>query len=100
MKIKMRDEDRRAMDLLLDRSVAAAGKSNGSALYAATDGRVRERVSKVEKILQLLEAMPAAEPPKDLVRKTLRYVEHAGHGRGSAAHRALPPLLQSQPPVA
>src|SRR4051794_22035299 len=42
MKVKVRDEDRRAMELLLDRSAAVAGKTAGTSVYAAADGHIRE----------------------------------------------------------
>ncbi|HET6249996.1 MAG TPA: hypothetical protein VFE47_20060 [Tepidisphaeraceae bacterium] len=74
MKLKMREDDRRAMDVLMDRAVTALGKPNGT-IYAAVDGRLRERVSQVEKVLGILDNMPAADPPRNLLAKTLRFVE-------------------------
>lgn len=99
MKLKMRDEDRRALDLLLDRAATAAGKAAGTPLYAAASDPLRERVSKVEKVLNLLDAMPAEEPPKDLLSRTLRRIEQST-GRAVLTGREVGPTLFSQGPVA
>jgi len=76
---KLSKEDAAAVDLLLDRSPAASGKAG--AVYASTHGASRERVRSAEKLLNLLQWMPASDPPRDLLKKTLRRVgqTHAAH---------------------
>ena len=73
MMIRLHDEDAAALDLLLDRTRAAAG--DGPRFAPATAGQ--ERVRGVEKVLGLLHLLPGAEPPHDLVARTLRRVEQA-----------------------
>ena len=98
MNAKLREEDRRAVDLLLDRGMAAAGKSKP---VFAVNGGSQERVVGVQQVLQLLDAMPAAEPPADLVDRTLEFVESAAqNGRAPRSHRAVLPNFAAQPPVA
>jgi hypothetical protein len=80
MKSKLTDEDRRALNLILDRGNAAA---TSGPLYAAADepmSKLSKRIPKIQKVLQLLDALPAEEPPQDLVARTLKYIAAApGH---------------------
>ncbi len=69
---KLSKEDAAAVDLLLDRSQSASGKAG--AVYASTHGASRDRVRSVEKILSLFQQMPAADPPRNLLKKTLNRV--------------------------
>jgi hypothetical protein len=98
MKPKLKDEDRRALDLLLDRSPTAAGRS--APVFAAADAGVRDRLPRVQKVLHLLDALPADEPPKDLVARTMEFIENPIRqrriGRGA---RDLMPVVASNPPA-
>jgi hypothetical protein len=100
MSMTLRDEDRRALDLLLDRTSAAArANGNGHAaaggvVFAAAQGGVsNERLHSAEKILRVLEALPAAEPPQDLVSRTLRRIEQTMAAGGEIEAAARRPLL-------
>lgn len=81
MSVRLRPEDRRALDLLLDRGAAAAGNGKNGAIYASPHGVSQQRVRSVEKVLQLLEVLPAAEPPRDLVARTLERVRTGRRAR-------------------
>jgi len=98
MKTKLKDEDRRALDLLLDRSPTAAGRT--APVFAAADAAVRERLPRVQKVLHLLDALPAEEPPKDLVARTMEFIENPMRqrrvGRGA---RELAQVAASNPPA-
>ena len=74
MNMTLRNADARAVDLILDRAVTAQG-SGGATLFAGDPGVSGEQVAAVEKVLKLLDAMPAAEPPADLLRRTLDRVD-------------------------
>jgi len=74
MKSKLSQEDRQAINLILDRSNAAA---TSGPLYAAADESMRKRVPKIQKVLQLLDALPTEEPPTDLVARTMKFIEQA-----------------------
>jgi len=78
MKSKLTDEDRRALDLILDRGNAAAASGP---LYAAADEPMSKRIPKIQKVLQLLDALPVEEPPQDLVARTLKYIASAPSNR-------------------
>ena len=97
MKTKLKDEDRRALDLLLDRGPTAAGRS--APVFAAADAGVRERLPRVQKVLHLLDALPAGEPPKDLVAKTMQYIENPMRRKLNRAARDLAPVIASNPPA-
>jgi hypothetical protein len=97
MKTKLRDEARRALVLMLDRMPAASG--NGGAVYAATQGASQARIARVQEILQVLDLMPAAEPPKDLVDRTMAFIESAPRD-GRRTQPSIIPAIASQPPVA
>jgi hypothetical protein len=78
MNKKLREADARAVDLILDRAITAGGNGGGNGgMFAAgtmTASHVsvsNEHVVAVEKVLHLLNAMPATEPASDLVQRTL-----------------------------
>jgi hypothetical protein len=86
---------------LLDRVATAAGKAQGSSTYAATDGETRDRVGHIEKVLNVLGALPAGEPARDLVARTLKFVEASSGQQVGAAHsRPQPYNSAAQPPLA
>jgi hypothetical protein len=80
MNLTLSEEDRKAVDLLLDEAATASAMGNGkqaSVAYAVTDPSVGQRVARTYKLVQLLEALPQLDPPADLVERTLKYVENA-----------------------
>ena len=64
-------EDRRALDLLLDRSSSVVG--TGIAGFTEA-GVSQERLAAAQRVLQTLDLLPAEEPPADLLDRTLRRV--------------------------
>jgi hypothetical protein len=102
MSLQLSQEDQRAVDLLLDRVATVKGDGNGGGhdqpVYVATDPSLAERTSRVQKLLRLLDAMPAPDAPGDLVARTMDFVER------SVARQPVAPdlqaLLSSQGPVA
>jgi hypothetical protein len=78
---ELRPEDRQAVDMLLDHSRSAVG-------FAAESGVDPARLNAVSAVLHLLDNLPAADPPADLLARTLERV-------GAAEDRnALPPALR------
>lgn len=90
MKPTLGQDDRRAVDLLLDRTATIAGNGNGHPIYASTDQPMGARIAGAQRLLKLLELMPDVDPPQDLVSRTLRLIDRA------AAHPTSirPPLAQ------
>lgn len=84
-----RDEDRRAVDFVMDRQSYAANLSS-----ATTDGLIRERVGYVEAVVSVLKNMEVDEPRRELVTDTLAYVAD------NARTRMVEPLQFGQQPVA
>ncbi len=87
--MRLRREDRKAVDLLLDRAAVAAngnGRGNGQAIYAGNDGAIRERVATVETLLHLLDTWPVTEPPRDLADRTLELIEDPASRRHRHQH--------------
>ena len=75
---RLRDEDRTAVDLLLDRAVASSGgngSGNGHTRFTPVNGAAPQQISRVEAVLKVLEMMPAEDPPADLTARTMRRVE-------------------------
>ena len=73
MKLKLTDEDRNAIDLILDQ--AAAAVKNPSHSYTPAAGA--EHLKAVQTVLQLLQALPVSEPPVDLASRTLAHISQA-----------------------
>ena len=78
MQLQLGEEDRRAVDLLLDQGLTAEAMGSARAGYAAPSADpARLRLRSVSDLLGMLSLLPAAEPPPDLVARTLRFVEGA-----------------------
>lgn len=111
MTARLRDEDRRAVDLLLDRAASgtgihSAGAGNGisngngngqahlhtGASFTPVHGDVRARLPGVQKVLQVLDMLPAEEPPQDLLSRTLRRVDAEMADHPSVLRAPQPPL--------
>jgi hypothetical protein len=97
MNVSMRDEDRQAVDLVLDRSAAAMGKGPR---YAAADSRIRDRVSHVENVLAIFGNLEAGDPPRDMLSRTIRFVEQSAGCDLRAAREVHPSLNHHQRPMA
>lgn len=65
---KLTDDDRRAVDLLLDHG---AGDGNLARIAAPVS---EARLAAAEKLFHLIGQFPAQEPPTDLVEKTLERI--------------------------
>ena len=83
MTFKLDADDRRAVDLLLDRTSAAAarnGNGNGNGNGHGSHGTFsevsvdHERLASAERVLRMLDLLPASDPPDDLVERTMRRV--------------------------
>jgi hypothetical protein len=99
MSMTLRISDARAVDLILDRAAVAQGTS-GTMLFAGDPGVSGEQVAAVERVLHLLDALPAGEPPHDLLRRTLSRVE-SGMPAQPQPHRAQPrDVIEAGRPVA
>jgi hypothetical protein len=70
MSKRLKSEDRQAIDLLLDEPSMHNGKS-----YFLPSSPVPKRVASVEKLLSLLQKLPAQDPPADLAKRTMQRVE-------------------------
>src|SRR5438067_2102014 len=82
-------DDRRAVDLLLERADGVGDNSTPALerLFAApVQGNFERRLDAVENILSLLDLMPAPEPPMDLVSRTMRKIEEAQADPTNRAH--------------
>jgi hypothetical protein len=85
MRVNLTEEDKRAIDLLLDQGLSADATSSGRTGYAAPAiDDIRARLRKASSVLSLLQHLPVAEPPADLVARTMRLIddpENASEGR-------------------
>ena len=87
---RLRDEDRLAVDLLLDRAVASSagnGSGNGHTRYTQVNGSGPEQLGRVEAVLRVLDMMPAEDPPADLTTRTMRRIEAESAQHDPAALR-------------
>ncbi len=85
MNAKLRPEDRHAVDLLMDR--VGWAKGNDDAVYASAAAPLRPRVERLRRLLQLVELHEVAEPPRDLVARTLEWIDSRSHRH--TRHRAV-----------
>jgi hypothetical protein len=89
MYTRLDDEDRRAIDLLLERANGIGDTPPVEQLFRApVGGGFERRIDAVESLLQILDYMPAAEPPADLVQRTLARIHEA---ESHAKAQVIPP---------
>ena len=99
---KLNEADRASVDLVFDRilSAATSGSSNGGgdgSVVVVTEPVSDQRLSAVQRILGVLDTMPAPEPPADLATRTLqRIARDAGH----AAPLSTPQFVDPTQPMA
>jgi hypothetical protein len=72
--MKLNDKDAHIVDLLLDRP--SQNPAAGGGFVKSLDLQP-ERVQTIQKVLSLLDGLPAEEPPVDLVARTLDRVDVA-----------------------
>lgn len=70
---RLSKEDREAVDLLLDRTLIGADGNGGSFMSHATPTS-QTRLMGVERVLRVLEALPAPEPSADLIERTMQRI--------------------------
>jgi hypothetical protein len=103
MNMKLREADARAVDLLLDRAASAQNGNGGNGgmftamLTTSHAGVSNEQVSAVEKVLHLLDAMPAPDPDQNLLALTLARVDNS---TAAPLRGANPALIDAGRPVA
>ncbi|HLL90536.1 MAG TPA: hypothetical protein VK324_14645 [Tepidisphaeraceae bacterium] len=75
---KLREDDGRAVDLLLDQGLSVDADGSGrTGLTPAPADTFRQRLRAAGRVLNVLSSLPAGEPPIDLVARTLRRIERA-----------------------
>jgi hypothetical protein len=90
--MKLSEDDRRAIDMLLDQGLSpeASGSGRGGFAAPAVD-ELRARLRNAGELLGMLGHMPSPEPSQDLVARTLRYVErHAAAPKTETEEQAYP----------
>ena len=101
---KLNDADRAAVDLMFNRitSTAQDGKGNGGSRdsFVGVSRTVSpSRLQSVEEILNVLEMMPAADPPADLAVRTLQHIARRT-ASGSMPTAATPTFIDPSQPIA
>lgn len=102
--VKLSNDDRRAIDLLLDRGPAATTGTNGfhfqtaqgmtAAYHPHATPAHPDSIGAVQQVLDLLSLMPAEDPPADLVARTLARVDASTR---AVAVEQVPFRLQADP---
>lgn len=77
MIVKLSDDDRCAIDLVLQERTGDA--SVPAQCFDASAPVVQEQVKRVQKLFSLIGQMPAAEPPESLVKASLKHISKHEH---------------------
>jgi hypothetical protein len=107
--VKLSDDNRRAIDLMLDRGTAASsatgasfssrdGMSAASGYVSHTSPADTQSVQAVQRVLDLLSLLPSEEPPADLVERTIARIEQAVSPT-AAMHQPFRPGLTADPSI-
>ena len=85
-------EDRRAVDLVLDRE-----SIGNNAFYAAVTNGMGKRVQAVESLLHMLDTLPAEDPAPNLAARVMDRIAEADHASTSIpTHPAIAPHHRPQ----
>ena len=97
---RLGERDRRAVDLLLDRSTGTEngdGNGNGNGGYVAHAALATEPgIAAVQSVLSLLDMLPADEPPADLLERTMSRIATRG-GVAQPIHPAAAAMMNNRP---
>ena len=94
---RLGDSDRRAVDLLLDRSTDAVnGDGNGQFVAHAQPG-TEPGIQSVQRVLSLLDLMRADEPSADLMTRTLARIEARPNVAAQPLHPATAAMMTNRP---
>ena len=74
---RLSEEDRNAVDLLLDRTLVGADGNGGSFVSHALSAP-QARIEAAERVLRVLEALPTPEPSADLIERTMARIAAGG----------------------
>jgi hypothetical protein len=75
MSRKLRAEDARVVDMLLDSGNFATDRSVPQ-VFSQTE-MLDNRFGQVEKVLKLLDQMPVVDPPANLVARTMSFIDQS-----------------------
>lgn len=85
-KIKLSDEDRCAIDVVLEQRAAAGGGLEQC--YGKPSASLQKRVKKVSGMFDLLGQLPAEEPRANLAAATMKFIRQHEHEMPAAAQPA------------
>lgn len=86
MSVKLTNDDRCAVDLLLDRD------QSGVCYSSSSSHSVSDRLTHVEKLLHLLDNLPEGEFPADLLGKTMSRCDQAADPRNRPSDPTQPAI--------
>jgi len=95
MTVSLSNDDRCAVDLILDRSSLSPGELN-SCFSVGASNVLQERLTRVESLLKMLGHHPVPEPAADLLARTLARCDQAADAK-AASNRAAHPATVSNP---
>ena len=81
------ESDRRAVDLLLDGSAGAGDSVEAGGYVPHVQPAIEPGIQAVQSVLSLLDLLPVADPPADLVTRAMSRID-ARSGTGSPIHPA------------
>src|SRR5436309_2757160 len=100
MRVRLDEEDRRAVDLLLERASGIGDTPPVEQLFSPPVAPGFERrLDAAEAILSILDHLPADEPPADLVVRTMERI-HQAETHDTADVMSMRPTFPSQRPHA
>lgn len=74
---RLTEEDRNAVDLLLDRTLIGSD-GNGGSFVSHASAAPQARIETAARVLRVLEALPVSEPSDDLIERTMQRIAAGG----------------------
>jgi hypothetical protein len=94
---KLTEDDGRIVDMLLDAAGNAPQNPMLSQVFTSSQPAMFEkRLDSIERVLSLLDQMPASDPPADLVNRTLSRIEEREYISGTARTNSIGTNIRPQ----
>jgi len=93
---RLGESDRRAVDLVLDRTTDADGNGNGGYVTHAQPA-TEPGLQAVQRVLSLLDVMPAEEPAADLIARTMARIDSRAGVAAQPLHPATAAMMTNRP---
>ena len=94
---RLGESDRRAVDLLLDRTTGTDNGNGNGGYVTHAQPATEPGIQAVQSVLSLLDVMPADEPAADLMARTMARIDSRAGAGAQSLHPAAAAMMTNRP---